>query len=91
MSFADLVGVVGVALYLVSYFLLQIEHLRFDDYSYLVLNILAAFLIIISLISEFNLSAFLIEVVWAMISFVGVVRRWLRGRRAIEAGHTIAT
>ncbi|HVX36009.1 MAG TPA: cyclic nucleotide-binding protein [Hyphomicrobium sp.] len=79
MGFADAVGVVGVLLYLVSYFLLQIERLRFDDYSYLVINMLAAVLIIVSLVSQFNLSAFLVEALWVIISVVGIIRRRQRG------------
>ena len=82
MSFTDLIGVLGVVAYLASYFLLQIERLRFDDYHYLFLNVLAAILIIISLLSEFNLSAFLIEVVWVVISVYGLVRRWQNDARS---------
>ena len=75
MSVSDVIGVVGVLLYLATYFLLQIEKLRFDDYSYLALNALAAVLIGISLVEEFNLPAFMIEVAWASISLLGIVRR----------------
>lgn len=90
MGFADAIGVLGVLLYLVSYFLLQIERLRFDDYSYLVINMLAAILITISLISQFNLSAFLVEVLWAIISVVGIVRRWQRDRSDDVSNRTVA-
>ncbi len=81
MNLHDMIGIVGVTLYLVSFFLLQIEQLRFDDYAYLFINIVAAILIMISLYAQFNLSAFLIEVVWAMISMMGVARRLRRDRR----------
>jgi hypothetical protein len=91
MGLADAVGVVGVLLYLVSYFLLQIERLRFDDYSYLVVNMLAAVLIIVSLVSQFNLSAFLVEALWAIISVVGVVRRWQRDKSGDVAVQTVAS
>ena len=83
MDFHDVIGLLGVLLYLVSFFMLQIERLRFDDYSYLAINIVAAILIMASLYEQFNLSAFLIEVVWAMISIMGVVRRIHRDRRSI--------
>jgi hypothetical protein len=91
MGFADAVGVVGVLLYLVSYFLLQIERLRFDDYSYLVINMLAAVLIIVSLVSQFNLSAFLVEALWVIISVVGIIRRRQRGKSRVVAGRTVAS
>lgn len=80
MSLADGIGVIGVLLYLVTYFLLQIEKFRFDDYSYLALNALAAILIIVSLIEQFNFPAFLIEAAWALISLMGIVRRRKNGR-----------
>jgi len=88
MSVADAVGVLGVVLYLVSYFLLQIEMMRFDDYSYLLINMAAALLIIFSLISQFNLSAFLVEVLWVMISVIGIARRWYRDRNAAAQAET---
>ena len=91
MSFADAIGVLGVLLYLVSYFLLQIERLRFDDYSYLVINMLAAVLIIVSLVSQFNLSAFLVEALWVIISVVGIIRRRQRGKSRVVAGRTVAS
>jgi hypothetical protein len=40
---------------------------------------LAAVLIIVSLVSQFNLSAFLVEALWVIISVVGIIRRRQRG------------
>jgi len=41
---------------------------------YSLLNALGASLIILSLLDNFNLSAFLMEAFWVLISLVGVVR-----------------
>ena len=69
----DFVGNVGVFLLLLAYLLLQLNRLSSDQLSYSLLNGLGATLIGVSLVFEFNLSAFVIEVFWLLISIVGVV------------------
>ena len=76
----DVIGLIGVAVILTMYFLLQADRLRYDDYSYLFLNGAGAMLILISLINKFNLAAFVIEAAWVAISIFGAVKRWHRGR-----------
>jgi len=44
-----------------------------------VLNAVGAALIAVSLLVDFNLSAFLIEVFWVAISLIGI-QRWWRAR-----------
>ena len=77
----DLVGIVGVALVVGSYLALQLERLASGALSYSVLNALGAALILVSLLHEFNLSAFVIEAFWLAISLVGVVRDTSARRR----------
>ncbi len=76
MNFAwyDIVGTVGVALIAVTYLLLQIGKLKSEDIRYSLLNGLGASLVIVSLLWEFNLAAFLIEAFWVLISIVGLLR-----------------
>ena len=76
MNFAwyDIVGTVGVALIAVTYLLLQIGKLKSEDIRYSLLNGLGASLVIVSLLFEFNLAAFLMEAFWVLISVVGLVR-----------------
>tara|TARA_R110002050_G_scaffold71891_3_gene154667 strand:- start:52285 stop:52539 length:255 start_codon:yes stop_codon:yes gene_type:complete len=69
----DFVGNVGVFLLLTAYLLLQINKLSSHQLSYSILNALGATLILISLIYEFNLSAFAIEFFWLLISVIGIV------------------
>lgn len=69
----DFVGNVGVFLLLAAYLLLQLNKLSSNQLSYSVLNGVGAILIIVSLIYEFNLSAFAIEFFWLLISLVGIV------------------
>jgi hypothetical protein len=73
-SFPDFIGSIGVVILMVTFLLLQIGRLDSSRLSYSVLNALGAALITISLIYDFNLSAFIIEVFWILISLVGVLR-----------------
>ena len=70
----DFVGNVGVVVLMVTYLLLQLNRLQSNDLSYSLLNAIGASLIVLSLLVNFNLSAFLMEVFWVLISFVGIYR-----------------
>jgi len=80
----DFVGNVGVFLLLAAYLLLQLNKLSSNQISYSILNGLGAILIIVSLIFEFNLSAFAIEFFWLLISLVGIVN-YYRSRKVMLA------
>ncbi len=78
-SWHDVLGIIGVAFILVAYLLLQLERMSATGPSYLLANGFGSFLILVSLVNEFNLSAFVIEVAWLLISAYGLVRcltRW---------------
>lgn len=70
----DFAGNVGVALIIGTYLLLQLERMKSNSLNYSLLNALGALLIIISLIYQFNLSAFIVELFWLLISMVGILR-----------------
>ena len=74
------VGIAGVAFYLIAYALLQLGLLRGSDYRYTLMNMAAASCVLISLIDEFNLSSFLIQVSWIVISIVGLARMAFHAR-----------
>lgn len=80
-AFYDVVGNVGVALIIGSYFLIQIGRMSATSLSYSLVNLLGAACILYSLLFEFNMSAFLVEVFWLLISFVGLGRIYLDKRR----------
>ena len=73
-GFLDLVGVIGAVLLMVAYLMLQLSKLSSDGLAYSLLNAIGASLIIVSLLANFNLPAFIIEVFWVLISFVGIYR-----------------
>ena len=70
----DAVGITGVAIILVVYYLLQVERMKSDDLIYSVTNLIGALLIVVSLYYRFNLASFIIEVFWILISLIGIVR-----------------
>lgn len=74
----QLVGVCGTLLYLVCYFLTQTGTLTAPGYLYSLLNMLAACLVGISLLYDFNLASALIQVSWIVISLFGVIFLTLR-------------
>ncbi len=72
----DALGNLGVALIVGSYLALQLGRIKSEDVRYSLANAVGASLILISLYFEFNLSAFVIELFWVLISGVGIYRAW---------------
>jgi zinc transporter ZupT len=70
--FPDLIGCLGAILVLVAYTLLQMGKLSSNDILYSFLNFIAGFMILISLFYSWNLSAFVMEVSWMIISAYGI-------------------
>ena len=68
----DFVGTLGVLLVLVTYLLLQAGRMDARSVRFSALNAVGSALILLSLIQVFNLSAFLIEAVWLLISLYGM-------------------
>ncbi|HEX3895436.1 MAG TPA: hypothetical protein VHW73_04435 [Rudaea sp.] len=75
----DIAGLLGVAVMLWAFFLLQAGKLRGDAFAYQLMNALGAGAVLLSLVNDFNLSAFVIETCWVVISVYGMIRA--RGRR----------
>ena len=74
----DFVGTAGVALIVLTYVLLQTERLKSESLIYSCLNALGASLIIVSLVYNFNFSAFIVEFFWVLISLFGILKYFLR-------------
>ena len=71
LSWFDLGGFVGVVLIVIAYLLLQLDKLPSTAPAYSMLNALGSFLVMLSLVFDFNLSAFLMEAFWFLISLFG--------------------
>jgi len=80
--YADAIGQLGVASFLVAYFLLQKGRLAHDSMPYLLMNLVGALLVIASLLVSWNLPSFMLEAAWAMISIYGIYRSLAKRRNA---------
>jgi len=79
----DLAGFIGVLLIVIAYLLLQLYKLPSSALSFSLLNAAGSLLIMLSLIFKFNVSAFLIEVFWFLISLIGLAK-WLAARKRLR-------
>jgi uncharacterized membrane protein YfcA len=71
-SWYDFLGNVGVLLILLSYLLLQMKKIKSQSMYYSLMNAAGALLILVSLYYNFNLSAFVMEIFWLLISLYGL-------------------
>ncbi len=74
MSLPDLVGLVGVASYLLAYGLLQLGYLKVEDGRYALLNATGSVAILYSLAFDFNLPSFIAQTAWLALTVVGYAR-----------------
>jgi len=70
----DLIGICGVILILIMYGMVQTDRLSVKNIYYSIFNALGALFIIISLLVDFNLSAFLMEFFWLLFSLSGIYK-----------------
>jgi uncharacterized membrane protein YidH (DUF202 family) len=76
----DIIGIVGVTIVVVTYFLLQSEKIDSKGFLYSFLNAIGSLLIMYSLLYSWNLASFIIEFVWILISLYGL-KKWYRSKR----------
>lgn len=74
LSFFDVIGAVGVVLYVGAYLALQLGLLRGQGYLYPTLNLIASGSVLISLTRDFNPFSATIEICWVTISIIGISR-----------------
>jgi paired small multidrug resistance pump len=80
----DIVGLAGVAAILVAYALMQAGRLRGESLAYSGINAAGAAAVLVSLHYDFNLSAFIVEAFWVLISLYGVARALRRQAPPID-------
>jgi hypothetical protein len=76
----NLAGFAGALVLVVAYFANQQRWLHAYDWRYPLANMVAALLILVSLLYEWNFPSVVIESFWAAISLWGLIRCW-RERR----------
>ena len=74
----DAAGVAGSVVVIVAYFGTQAGWLTANDPRFAIANLAGAALIITSLMMDWNLAAFVMEVFWILISLYGLARHYSR-------------
>jgi len=71
------IGVIGFLTYITGFQLVQTGHMCGNGIPYALTNVMAASLVLVSLIAAFNLASFLIQVSFIAIGLYGVARKLL--------------
>ncbi len=79
LAWYDWVGLLGTAMILAGFALLQAGRVSGTGLPYQLLNLFGAGGVLVSLLGTFNLSVFLLEVAWVGVSLYGIARS-LRAR-----------
>ena len=81
LAWYDWVGIAGTLMVLAAFFLLQAGRVSGTGIAYQLLNLFGAGGVLLSLLGTFNVSVFLLEITWVLISGYGIVRSF-KSRRA---------
>lgn len=71
---SDIVGVFGVGLVILAFFLIQSGRINSSSSIYLYSNFYGAIMLLFSLYYHWNLASVIIEILWLLISFYGIVK-----------------
>lgn len=75
---ADGVGIVGVIILVMAYFLLQSKRIASEGVLYSLMNLVGAIFILYSLILDWNTPAVIMESVWIVISMFALFKAFIR-------------
>lgn len=73
-NYANIIGIVGVAMVLWAYCLIQLNQIDQNAVSFSLINLIGSFFILISLYFHPNLASVVIELAWFLISSIGLVK-----------------
>ena len=82
LAWYDWIGMAGTLMVLAAFFLLQAGRVSGTGIVYQLLNLFGAGGVLLSLLGTFNVSVFLLEFTWVLISGYGIVRSF-RSRRVV--------
>ena len=80
LAWYDWVGLLGTAMILGGFALLQAGRLSGTGLVYQLLNLVGAAGVLVSLLGTFNLSVFLLEAAWIAVSVYGIARSFKEKR-----------
>jgi len=72
-TIGTILGLMGMMCFLTAFFMLQKKKWGSHSYPYLSANLIGAILLLISLMIDWNLPAFLLEAAWGLISMWGLI------------------
>jgi len=72
MSIHEFIGLIGVFFIVISYFLIQVKIWNSSMVKYSIFNLLGSSMVLYSLIYDWNLAAFIIELIWIIVSLLGL-------------------
>ena len=84
--FTDSVGLLGMVLVVLAYYLLQLERTDPRGLTFNLINLVGAGCLLFSLFFTFNLPSFVIEVFWIGASLIGLWKYWRRRENAGSSG-----
>lgn len=76
MNIADLIGFIGVSLILIAYFLNINNKLDANDLSYILLNLVGAFMACVASVMMKSYPFVLLEGIWTIVSIAGLVKHF---------------
>ena len=79
----EVIGLIGVGLVFLSYLLLQVEKLSPDHLAYSLMNLAGAGMIASTLLHDWNLSTFVIEICWSLVSLYGIYKALRKKRKTL--------
>lgn len=71
---SDIVGILGVGLVIMAFFLIQLEKITTRSSTYLYSNFLGSVMLLFSLYYHWNMASIVIEILWLLISIYGIVK-----------------
>lgn len=75
---SDIIGLIGVALLIGTYAMLQFDRIDPKGFWYSFNNMVVAILVTVSLVYSFNLASMVIEVFWFGLSVYGIWKYYTR-------------
>lgn len=70
------VGLIGMVCVVFAYFAVERDWFNNKDVKFYLINLIGAVLLLISLLINFNLGSFVIEIFWIMISIFGIINNY---------------
>ena len=70
------IGMVGMACVVFAYFAVERDWLDNKNVRFYVINLVGAILLLMSLLINFNLGSFVIEIFWIAISVMGIINHY---------------